>query len=161
MRWPSRFALRSLPRLLFSSAGVLLELFSPAKSFGRPTVGEDGASRAACEVNLRLIYDALQEYRARRGDWPPNLTQLLSEFLADPNTLICPVDRQNWTVRTWRHQGIVDPGFDPRSSYTSVHGTFLDDVYWRGLPRITARQWKQRQSIFRQAGRHGSYCPLP
>src|SRR5579859_7792641 len=63
--------------------------------------------REACARNLKLIYDAIQAYQYDHKDLPNWLSDLVPDYLNDPNVLICPVCR-----RTGRTE--VAPLADPK-----------------------------------------------
>ena len=67
--------------------------------------GED--DREMCKKNLTRIYDAIKAYRTQNKDIPGWLSDLVPQYLKDPNVLICPVVKRTGNVVTL---GIVDPG---------------------------------------------------
>jgi hypothetical protein len=153
--------------LLCLSLSTLLSSFSTpncaAESTDTGAVENETAEKQACEVNLNLIFDAIREYRsAHSGGLPGRLSDLVPEFIADPKTLICPVERQTWSLRSWRVGGLLDPGFDPHASYTyEFSETALPDLLWRGLPKRTWREFKQAQMAqLERKGQPGKEVPI-
>ena len=51
--------------------------------------------KAACIKNLKAIYDAIQAYQADHRDLPNWLSDLVPQYLADANVLVCPVCRRS------------------------------------------------------------------
>jgi hypothetical protein len=89
----------------FALLALLISIPTPglaAESASAPALESETAEKQACEVNLNLIFDAIHEYRsAHRDCLPARLSDLVPEFIADPKTLICPVERQTWSLRSW------------------------------------------------------------
>ena len=50
--------------------------------------------KAACIKNLKVIYDAIQAFQADHRDLPNWLSDLVPQYLADANVLVCPVCRR-------------------------------------------------------------------
>jgi hypothetical protein len=115
--------------------------------------------RDLCETNLKLIFDAIQEYRKRNeGQWPSKLFDLIPEFIYDSQFLICPAERKTWNLRAWRDK-LVDPALEPHTSYMYelTEATISDNV-WRGLPKKTHRQAKERE--MERLGKLGGFVPI-
>src|SRR5882757_2941687 len=77
-------------------------LISALALSGNRSVGagatQAGAELAAnekeeCTKNLKLIYDSIEAYRKDHKDLPNWLSDLVPDYLADANVLICPVCR--------------------------------------------------------------------
>jgi hypothetical protein len=96
--------------------------------------------KEACTRNLKVIYDAIQAYQYDHKDLPNWLSELVPDYISDPNALICPVCR-----RTGRTE--VAPLADPKLACSYLYefspapvGTPLP-----GEPIHTRREWKRRQ----------------
>src|SRR5579863_3332923 len=50
--------------------------------------------REGCTRNLKVIYDAIQAFQYDHKDLPNWLSDLVPDYLSDPNVLICPVCRR-------------------------------------------------------------------
>jgi hypothetical protein len=136
---------------------------SIAQSTTTASLEHGGDEEQACEINLNLIFDAIREYRsAHSGGLPARLSDLVPEFIADPKTLICPVERRTWSQRSWNRSGIWDPGFEPHASYSyEFNQTELPDILWRGLPKRTCREFKQAQMAqLERKGQPGGEVPI-
>ncbi|HTL55808.1 MAG TPA: hypothetical protein VL361_09020 [Candidatus Limnocylindrales bacterium] len=160
-------------RLHFDPHKVLLglALLMLLKTLAKPGSGAQSVSaaavenvtdeRQACETNLKLIFDAIQQYRSKRhGSLPAKLWDLVPEFIDDPKTLVCPIERRTWTLRSWKP--ILDPAFDPHTSYTyEFNTTELPDNQWRGLPKKTWRDFKHAQMAqLERIGQPGGLVPI-
>jgi hypothetical protein len=140
-------------KVLFGFALLTLFISIPppgpaAESASAPALESETAEKQACEVNLNLIFDAIQEYRNQHHDrLPAKLSDLIPEFIADPKTLICPAEEKTWTLRDWiKSKRFIETDFDPHSSYSYEFGTAeVPDKLWRGLPKHSRREWKERQ----------------
>jgi hypothetical protein len=134
---------------------------SVAESTSATRLGRGGGKQQACEVNLNLIFDAIQQYRSIHRDFPVKLSDLVPEFIDDPKTLICPEEQKTWSLRGWKH-GFRDPAFDPHASYTyEFNKADIPDGFWRGLPKQTWRKFKQAQMAqLEQMGWPGGRVPI-
>lgn len=96
--------------------------------------------REACCRNLKLIYDAIQAYQYDHKDLPNWLSDLVPDYLNDPNVLICPVCR-----RTGRTE--VAPLADPKlaCSYLFEFSPVPVATPGPGEREHTRREWKRRQ----------------
>ena len=152
-----RFLTRSLPLLFFgvSSVWAVCHAANPSQGGKEETADRE---REGCRVNLSQIYDALNEYRARRGDWPAQLAELVPDFLATRGSCCAPWSGIDGNVETGE-KGNVDHGYDPATSYSyEFTDTALKDIYWRGVPRITARHFKKQQAVL--LAEQGNLVPL-
>jgi hypothetical protein len=106
--------------------------------------------KEACSKNLRIIYDAIQVFQEERRDLPNWLSDLVPQYLADANVLICPVCR-----RTGRTEAA--PLADPKlpSSYLFEFCPVPLGTLATNAPNRTRREWKRRQM-----GLVGSQVPL-
>jgi hypothetical protein len=103
----------------------------------------DKAESTACRKNLQKINAAIKAYRKDHQDVPNWLSDLVPNYLADTNLLICPV-----TKRTGHRSpyGVLDPKvyssylyeFTPTPIPQVVKGA------WPG-PDMTMRDWKRQQ----------------
>src|SRR5262245_26473072 len=78
----------------------------------------DPADKEACQVQLNLIFEAIQEYRRQHDNaLPGKLSELTPEFIRDPRILICPFLHKTGGLRAWRRE-IRELAFDPGTSYS-------------------------------------------
>ena len=96
--------------------------------------------KRACSKNLKTIYEAIQAFQADHHDLPNWLSDLVPQYLPDPNVLICPVCRRTGETE-------AGPLADPKlpSSYLFEFcprplGKEAPDAATR-----TRREWKRRQ----------------
>ena len=129
-----------------------------AESPAHPHYSHEPADKEACEANLNLIFEAIQEYRKQKGRLPDGLYDLTPDFVRDPKTLICPYIRKTGGLRSWIKE-IRELDFDPRTSYgyEFTQKEFQDDL-WRGLPKRTWREYKQLQ--MKKLGKLGPMVPI-
>jgi protocatechuate 3,4-dioxygenase beta subunit len=155
-------SIRLIP-LFRSCAGTLLVLtflgpLGRALSQGSPapraaaSAAAPGASAAAAALSLedqereidkqhlRVIYQAMQAYRQKRGELPNWLSDLVPDFLPDTNVLMSPVELRTGRSVLW---GYDDPKV--KSSYIyefnqSKAGGRRD----QDIP-LTMKQWKMLQ----------------
>jgi hypothetical protein len=87
-----------------------------------------------CAHQLRLIHDAIQNYRKAHMDLPSSLSDLHPEYLGDPKLFVCPgALRLNKGIKS-----------GPRGLMTSYNYEFTLDTI-SGLPNRTQRDWKRAQ----------------
>jgi len=93
-----------------------------------------------------MIFEAIQEYRKQHESrLPDKLSDLTPEFIQNPK-MICPYVRKTGGLRAWREEGTRELGRDPRTSYGyEFPPEALRDDLWRGLPKRTWREFKERQ----------------
>ena len=110
------------------------------------TFTRDPADKAACQANLNFIFQAIREYRKQHQDkLPDKLSDLRSEFIHDPRILICPFVQKTGGLRSWRKM-IRELEFDAGTSYGyEFPQKIMGDDLWRGLPKRTWREYKERQ----------------
>lgn len=115
-----------------------------------PSPGLAAEEKEACTRNLKVIFDAIQAYQFDHKDLPKWLSDLVPDYLADGNVLICPVCR-----RTGRTE--APPLADPRlaCSYVFEFSPVPVGTVLPGEPRHTRREWKRRQM-----GLIGSSVPI-
>ena len=106
--------------------------------------------REGCTRNLKVIYDAIQAYQYDHKDLPNWLSDLVPDYISDPNVLICPVCR-----RTGKTE--APPLADPKlaCSYVFEFSPVPVGSPPPGEPRHTRREWKRRQM-----GLVGSAVPI-
>lgn len=116
-----------------------------AEAIKPPPPSEDPADRKVCEGNLNQIFEALQLYRQQHdGRLPDRLSELTPEVIHDRGILICPVVRKQGGLRSWRKR-FRELSPDSHTSYGYEFSPILiDDRLWRGLPRRTWRELKER-----------------
>jgi hypothetical protein len=106
--------------------------------------------KAACTSNLKAIYDAIQAYQVDHRDLPNWLSDLVPQYLADANVLVCPVCRRTGKIE-------APPLADPKlpSSYLFEFCPVPLGTAATNAPTRTRREWKRRQM-----GLVGSVVPL-
>jgi type II secretory pathway pseudopilin PulG len=91
--------------------------------------------RDECARNLQTIYQAIQKYRRDKKDVPVWLSDLVPDYLEDPNVLVCPVTRRTGELKNKEYS-------DPRISTSYIY-EFNDKSAPGGAG--TNRQWKHLQ----------------
>jgi hypothetical protein len=106
--------------------------------------------KEACIKNLKVIYKAIQAYQLDHKELPNWLSDLVPQYLSDPNVLVCPVSR-----RTGKTEG--PPLADPKisSSYLFEFNPLPLGNTATNAPTRTRRDWKRRQM-----GLVGSVVPI-
>ncbi len=119
----------------------------------------DSVDKEACKINLNLIFEAIQQYRKQHQDTlPARLSDLTPEYIRDPKTLICPFVQKTGGLRSWGGD-TRQLAPDPRTSYGYEFPPIeIPDDLWRGLPKKTWRDYKQRQ--VERLGKSGSMVPV-
>jgi hypothetical protein len=139
----------SAPVLVLTLATYFLVPSCPlAQEPGRSTsYSTNPSDLAACRRQLNVINGAIQEYRALHcGALPERLSDLAQELLSDPNILICPYVQFRGGLRLWKKR-FSDWASDAHTSYSyELSTTPLTQYHWRGYPKATWRQFKERQS---------------
>lgn len=100
----------------------------------------EAAEKEACSKNLRLIYDAIQAYQTDHKDLPNWLSDLVPQYLDDPNVLTCPVCKRTGRAET---SNLADPKIT--SSYLYEFCPLPLGSTAPGDPTRTRREWKRRQ----------------
>src|SRR5262249_12628717 len=142
---------------------LLLSLSQSAAAAETPAsaanISQDLADKAACQANLNFIFEAIQEYRKQHHDTlPDRLSDLAEGFIHDPRILICPFVQKTGGLRSWRKE-IRELDFDPLTSYGyEFPRKEIGDDLWRGLPKHTWRDFKERQ--VQKLGQLGSVVPI-
>src|ERR1041385_632983 len=106
--------------------------------------------KEGCTKNLQTIYTAIEAYRRDHKNLPNWFSDLVPDYLPDVNVLICPVCRRTGETD-------VAPLSDPRiaSSYLFEFCPVPLGNAAPGNPKVTRREWKQRQM-----GGVGSIVPI-
>src|SRR5262249_33305192 len=103
----------------------------------------DPGEAAACREQLRLIHDAIRNFKTAHDRLPHWLSELSPEYL-DAKLLICPYVNKIADLRSWRY-GLRDDVFqDPKES-TSYGYEFNEKplILWTGL-KATWNEYKHR-----------------
>jgi len=127
-------------------------LFSPAWPLAQAAGIQGGystnvADQADCKRQLNIIYGAIQQYREQHGGkLPDKLSELTPEFIHNSDVLVCPYVHKRGGLRTWKKQ-FREPAPDPHTSYCyEMPPQPFDASHWRGLPKKTWRDFKERQA---------------
>src|SRR5881394_1211823 len=126
---------------------------------GGAKFSHDPADKEACQANLNLILEAIQEYRKQHQDkLPDKLSDLTPDFIQNPKILVCPYFQKTGGLRAWT-KVIRELALDPHTSYGYEFAPVdISDELWRGLPKRTWREFKERQMD--KLGRLGSVVPI-
>ena len=126
--------------VVFLTGGFVAPAAAQTNSTTRETISRAPEDKEGCQRNLKLIYEAIQAYKAERGDLPEWLWELAPRYLADTNALICPVCRRT---------GQTEP---PPLGDAKLASSYLFEfcpIPLRGRDTNgiahTRRQWKRRQ----------------
>jgi hypothetical protein len=130
------------------TAGILPKAVCAQNQAGQSSLAAE--EQETCTRNLRIIYDAIQAYQYDHKDLPNWLSDLVPDYLSDPNVLICPVCR-----RTGKTE--APPLADPKvaCSYVFEFSPVPVGAASPGGLRHTRREWKRRQM-----GLVGSAVPI-
>jgi hypothetical protein len=107
--------------------------------------------KEACIRNLKIIYEAIQNYRADHKNIPNWLSDLVPQYINDANVLTCPVCKRTGEVELGM---LADPRI-PCSYLYEFCPLPLGKIDSPDNPRRTRREWKQRQM-----GLVGSLVPI-
>src|SRR5262245_29225257 len=102
---------------IFSLILVSAMLCSPQEHRRQRTRTTDPHYKLDCQRNLTKIYDALRQYSEKHGSIPNWLSDLIPEFLSDPEVLRCPYVVRTGDLSTWRSHLLREPGNDPLTYY--------------------------------------------
>ncbi len=145
-----------MPRWFFL-AGIGLGLaLAPAKAaidqtnHAASTANRAAEEKAACTKNLLVIYTAIEAYQSDHKDLPNWLSDLVPNYLADANVLICPVCRRTGQTETGP---LGDPNIS--ASYLFEFCPVPLGTMATNAPTRTRREWKRRQM-----GLVGSVVPV-
>jgi hypothetical protein len=128
----------------------------PAPAWAQTDAATEKAKLAAeekegCTRNLKIIYDAIQAYRIDHKDIPYWLSDLVPQYITDPNVLICPVCKRTGQVE-------LPPYADPKLPCSYLFEFCPVPFGKRNPPNDfvkTHREWKRRQM-----GLVGSIVPM-
>ena len=107
----------------------------------------NAVDQAECKRQLNIIYGAIQQYREQHGGkLPDKLSDLTPKFIYDRDILVCPYVNKRGGLRTWKKQA-NELATDPHTSYSyEMPPEPLSHSHWRGLPKKTWRDFKERQA---------------
>jgi len=111
---------------------LIAGLFGPAH---RAAAAAAQQERDECARNLQAVNQAILKYRKDKKDVPIWLSDLVPDYLEDPNVLVCPVTRRTGEVKNQEYS-------DPRISTSYVY-EFNDKSVPGNLG--SNRQWKRLQ----------------
>jgi hypothetical protein len=97
--------------------------------------------KKACERNLTIIYDAIQAYRMDHKDVPNWLSDLVPQYISDPNLLVCPVCKRTGETESG---ALADPKISCSYLYEFCPVTLTTNEVASDLPK-TRREWKRKQ----------------
>jgi hypothetical protein len=106
--------------------------------------------KETCSANLKSIFQAVQAYQADHKDLPNWLSDLVPQYLADGNVLVCPVCRRTGQIES---PPLADPKIS--SSYLFEFCPVPLGQAAPDAPARTRRDWKRRQM-----GLLGSAVPI-
>jgi hypothetical protein len=107
--------------------------------------------KEGCIRNLKIIYDAIQNYRIDHKDVPNWLSDLVPQYISDVNVLTCPVCKRTGEIESGL---LADPKI-PSSYLYEFCPLQLGKIDSPDNPTKTRREWKQRQM-----GLVGSIVPI-
>ena len=122
-----------VPFLRLLTPALILALLTTAPATSRAATPQQEADE--CARNLQSISVAIQKYRKEKKDVPTWLSDLVPDYLDDPNLLVCPVTRRTGELKNKEYA-------DPRISTSYVY-EFSDKPAPGGGG--TMRQWKRLQ----------------
>jgi hypothetical protein len=105
-------------------------------------VSRDAADVAACQGQLNIIYGALLEYQKRNQNLPRWLSDLVPEFIDDPNTLVCAYVRNTGNFKSWKEKFFLGKVFNDPGPDCSYAYEFCTEKWFPGW---TTRTYKERQ----------------
>ncbi|HTA30827.1 MAG TPA: hypothetical protein VK731_10080 [Candidatus Cybelea sp.] len=128
----------------------------PLGVLAQPEVSIDQSKLAAdekegCIRNLKVIYEAIQNYRVEHKDIPGWLSDLVPQYVNDPNVLTCPVCKRTGEIES----GVLADPKIPCSYLYEFCPLQLGKIDAPDNPTKTRREWKQRQM-----GLVGSIVPI-
>ena len=91
---------------------------------------------------LRQIYDAIQAYRKKHGDLPTWLSELVPDFLPDPEVLVSPVEKRTGQSRIWEYP---DPKLKVSYVYEFSGSRAGGQVNQNRQTPLTMKEWKTLQ----------------
>jgi hypothetical protein len=139
--------------LLLTGALVLSGLrlaAAPQPDSPPPSASVAAREKEGCIKNLNQIYAAIQAYQIDHKDLPNWLSDLVPQYLADANLLVCPVCRRTGKIES---APLADPNIP--TSYLFEFCPVPLAVPGTGSTGHTRREWKRRQM-----GLVGSAVPI-
>jgi hypothetical protein len=109
----------------------------------QPNYSTNSEDRAACQSQLNRIYGAIQEYHRRNQKLPLWLSDLIPDYIQDPDVLVCPYVRKTGKSKKWKEQFNQVPVFGDPAFCTYAY-EFCTQVIPQ-LFNITCRDYKERQ----------------
>jgi hypothetical protein len=97
--------------------------------------------KEGCTRNLKVIYDAIQLYEIDHKDIPNWLSDLVPQYINDPNVLICPACKRTGQTEAG---ALADPKI-PCSYLYEFCPVPLGKIDAPGDPSKTRRDWKRQQ----------------
>src|SRR5258708_1970312 len=96
---PASGMISSAKSLTVVALGATLLAAHPSSALAQtnseaPASGLAGEEKEGCIKNLKVIYEAIQAYQLDHKDLPNWLSDLVPQYLSDPNVLVCPVCRR-------------------------------------------------------------------
>jgi hypothetical protein len=111
------------------------------KLVGSPGYEHDAEEeKQLCSKNLLRIYEAIRAYRAKKGEVPTWLSDLVPEFLDDANVLTCPASKRTGKIQNF---GLADPKLATSYVYEFCNEPVPQSI--GGGSQHTMREWKRRQ----------------
>ena len=108
---------------------------TPAEALSR-----SAEEKEACVKNLKTIYQAVEAYQRDHKALPNWLSDLVPQYLADVDVLICPVCRRTGQTEV---PGLADPKLP--TSYVFEFCPLPLGAAATNAPTRTRREWKRRQ----------------
>jgi hypothetical protein len=136
--WGSR--LRDLSAVAVLAASLVLKAASAQPQAVAASSGLEAEEKESCVRNLKVIYDAIQSYQYDHKDLPNWLSDLVPDYISDPNVLICPVCRRTGRTET---AALADPKL--ACSYLYEFSPTPVGAVVSGQTPHTRREWKRRQ----------------
>jgi hypothetical protein len=114
---PLQFLSR-VPLCLLASLCLHVPAAEPGPWQNKQTFSTDSKDSELCQKQMTRIYAVIQDYYKELGEFPDKLSDLIPEFLHDPEELVCPYVRNTGDLTGWRQHVDHVVFDDPRSSYT-------------------------------------------
>ena len=105
----------------------------------------DPAFREECRLRLGRIHEAILKYQKEHKALPRWLSDLVPEYVNDPNVLVCPYVHKSGIAKKYRDKFVVFPVFADPKFCTYAYEFCLQPI--SGLPAVTCRSYKQSQMV--------------